>query len=78
MRSVWLAISAVMAVEERASYECLRHQGYASASQKVSKPARSQALAMAMVSRTGSMLSCRTPILKGTDIKLFLEEQLLK
>src|SRR5205809_417312 len=56
MRSVWLAISAVMAVEERASYECLRHQGYASASQKVSKPARSQALAMAMVSPAGKYI----------------------
>ncbi len=57
MRLVWLAMTARIAVEERASNECLRHQGYASAIQKVSKPASSQALAMATVSVTGSMLS---------------------
>ena len=45
------------AVDDRASKECLRHHGYASAIQNASKPACSQALAMATVSRTGSMLS---------------------
>src|SRR5713226_4025461 len=62
------AMSAVTAVEERASMECLRHQGYASASQKLSNPACSQAWAMRSVSATGSMLSCKTPIRKGTLI----------
>src|SRR6266853_3213083 len=66
MRFVSCAITASTAVEERASNECLRHQGYASAIQQVSKPASSQAFAMATVSCTGSMLSCSTPILKGT------------
>ncbi len=65
---VWAAITAVIAVEERASIPCLRHQGYASASQKMSKPARSQACAMRTVCCNGSMLNCRTPIRKGTDI----------
>jgi len=35
MRWVWVATTAVIAVEERASKPCLRHQGYASASQKI-------------------------------------------
>src|ERR1700732_334491 len=65
MRVVWAAITANTAVDERASKECLRHQGYASAIQNASNPACSQALAMATVSCTGSMLSCRTPILNG-------------
>src|SRR5208282_688778 len=68
MRRVWLAITAKIAVEERASKECLRHHGYASAIQNVSNPASAQALAMATVSRTGSMLSCRTPMLNGMVI----------
>src|SRR5438874_2756219 len=59
------AMIAVVAVEERASRECLRHQGYASASQKTSKPAASQACAICTVSLSGSMLNCRTPILNG-------------
>src|SRR5436305_8466456 len=70
MRRVSWAITARMAVEERASKECLRHQGYASAIQNASNPACSQAFAMATVSWTGSMLSCSTPMLKGTVILL--------
>src|SRR5437016_11330036 len=69
MRCVSCAITARMAVEERASKECLRHQGYASAIQNASNPACSQALAMATVSCTGSMLNCRTPILNGMVIE---------
>ena len=38
-RSVSRAISAETTVEERASMPCLRHHGYASASQIVSMPA---------------------------------------
>src|SRR3984893_15779664 len=69
MRVVWAAITANTAVDERASKECLRHQGYASAIQNASNPAFSQALAMATVSCTGSMLNCRTPILNGMVIE---------
>src|SRR5262250_2543997 len=65
MRRVAAAITARTAVEDRASKECLRHQGYASATQNASKPACSHAVAMATVSRTGSMLNCRTPMLNG-------------
>src|ERR1700730_11618418 len=72
MRVVWAAITANTAVDERASKECLRHQGYASAIQNASNPASSQALAIATVSRTGSMLSCSTPMLNGIDIVLIL------
>src|SRR5271167_792696 len=67
---VCVAITAVMAVEERASMPCLRHHGYASASQKMSNPARSQACAMRTVCCNGSMLNCSTPMRKGTDIDL--------
>src|SRR6476469_4356927 len=59
-------MTARMAVDDRASKECFRHHGYASAIQKASNPACSHALAMATVSCTGSMLSCSTPMLKGT------------
>src|SRR5438093_12185806 len=69
-RLVSCAITARIAVDERASNECLRHHGYASAIQKASNPASSQAFAMATVSRTGSMLSCRTPTLNGIVISL--------
>src|SRR5690242_6823015 len=68
------AMMAVVAVEERASIECLRHQGYASASQKTSKPAASHACAMRTVSFSGSMLNCRTPILKGKVMNLHFSE----
>src|SRR5215471_13909352 len=64
------AMIAVVAVDDRASIECFRHQGYASASQKTSKPAASQACAMRTVSLSGSMLNCRTPILKGKVMRL--------
>src|ERR1700689_5334613 len=70
MLLVWLAMTARIAVEERASKECLRHHGYASAIQKALKPASSHALAIATVSCTGSMLSCSTPMLNGIDIML--------
>src|SRR5208337_4365659 len=65
---VWVAMTAVIAVEERASIPCLCHQGYASASQKMSNPARSQACAMRTVWCSGSMLNCKTPMRKGTAI----------
>jgi hypothetical protein len=44
---------------------CLRHQGYASASQIVSIPASSIARAEATISSSGSMVSCITPIRNG-------------
>src|SRR5690349_9625031 len=68
------AMMAVVAVEERASMECFRHQGYASASQKTSNPAASHACAMRTVSSRGSMLNCRTPILKGGLMNLAFSE----
>src|SRR6266852_7496270 len=70
IRVVWAAITANTAVDERASKECLRHQGYASAIQNASNPACSQDFAIATVSCTGSMLSCRTPILNGMVIEI--------
>src|SRR5258708_1203539 len=68
MRRVCAAMTARIAVQERASKPCLRHQGEASAIQNASKPASSQAFAIAAVSRTGSILSCNTPMLNGTVI----------
>src|ERR1700726_4877115 len=65
-------MTASTAVDDRASNECFRHQGYASAIQKASNPASSQAFAIATVSRTGSMLSCSTPMLNGIDISQLL------
>src|SRR5271167_1179530 len=62
------AITAVIAVEERASMPCLRHHGYASANQKMSNPARSQTCAMRTVCCNGSMLNCSTAMRKGTAI----------
>src|SRR5438067_7811680 len=70
------AMMAVVAVEERASIECLRHHGYASASQKMSNPAASQACAMHTVPVSGSILNCRTPILKGKVMNLHFSEAL--
>src|ERR1700724_816599 len=72
MRLVWAAMTARIAVDDRASKECLRHQGYASAIQKVSKPTSSQAFAIMTVSGTGSMLSWRTPMLNGIGISSVL------
>ncbi len=60
------AISAETTVEPRASIWCLRHQGYASASQTVSIPASSMARADASISSSGSIVSCITPMRKGT------------
>ena len=64
-RSVSRAISAATPVEERASIPCLRHHGYASASQIVSIPASSIARADASISSSGSIVSCMTPIRNG-------------
>src|SRR5437764_9232874 len=52
-------------VDDRASIPCLRHHGYASASQIVSIPASSIARAEASISSSGSMVSCMTPIRNG-------------
>ena len=51
---------------------CLRHHGYASASQIVSMPASSIARADASISSSGSMVSCITPMRNGTAIGLSL------
>src|SRR5215217_8388359 len=64
--SVSRAISAETTVEDRASIPCLRHQGYASASQIVSKPLRSSSRAVASISSSGSIVSCITPTRNGT------------
>jgi hypothetical protein len=64
-RSVCCAISAETTVDERASMPCLRHHGYASASQIVSKPFRSSSRAVASISSSGSIVSCITPTRKG-------------
>src|SRR5438067_13562460 len=64
-RSVSLASKAETTVEERASIWCLRHQGYASASQIVSMPAASIARAEASISSSGSIVSCITPMRNG-------------
>src|SRR3954471_519947 len=66
------AISADATVEERASMPCLRHHGYASASQIVSRPASSIPRAEATISSSGSMVSCMTPIRKGGGNRLVL------
>src|SRR4051794_20650468 len=68
-RSVSFPIKADTTVEERASIPCLRHQGYASASQIVSMPARSMARADSSISSSGSMVSCITPMRKGCAIR---------
>ena len=52
-------------MEERASIWCLRHHGYASASQIVSMPASSSTRAVASISPTGSIVSCMTPMRNG-------------
>src|SRR6476646_9092415 len=64
-RSVARPISAATPVEERASLPCLRHQGYASASQIVSMPAASIARADSSMTSSGSMVSCITPMRNG-------------
>src|SRR5438067_2106394 len=61
-RFVSRAMSAETTVDDRASIPCLRHQGYASASQIVSKPCSSSARAVASISPTGSIVSCITPM----------------
>ena len=78
-RSVSLAISAETTVDERASMPCLRHHGYASASQIVSMPARSIVRADSSISSSGSIVSCITPIRKGGAITpIFSRGQLLE
>ncbi len=69
-RSVSRAMSAPTPVEERASIPCLRHHGYASASQIVSIPASSIARADASISSSGSIVSCMTPIRNGGMLSL--------
>src|SRR3954463_7858948 len=64
-RSVSRAISAETTVDERASIWCLRHHGYASASQIVSSPASSSTRAVSSISSSGSIVSCMTPTRKG-------------
>ena len=64
-RSVSRATSGESAVDDRASIECLRHHGYASASQIVSKPASSMTRACSRISSSGSMVSCMTPTRRG-------------
>ena len=64
-RSVSRAISADTTVDERASIPCLRHHGYASASQIVSIPASSMTRADSSISSSGSIVSCMTPIRNG-------------
>ena len=63
--SVSRAISADTTVDERASIPCFRHQGYASASQIVSMPARSMTPADSSISSSGSIVSCITPTRNG-------------
>ena len=64
-RSVSRATSAESAVDDRASIECFRHHGYASASQIVSKPPSSIARACSRISSSGSIVSCMTPMRNG-------------
>ena len=65
-RVVSRAIRADTTVDDRASIWCLRHHGYASASQIVSIPASSIARADASISSSGSIVSCMTPTRNGT------------
>src|SRR3989440_10934633 len=64
-RSVSFAIKPETTVDERASIPCLRHHGYASASQIVSMPARSMTRADSSISSSGSIVSCITPMRNG-------------
>src|SRR3990170_3437189 len=69
-RLVSRATSAETTVDERASIPCLRHHGYASASQIVSRPASSMTRALASISSSGSIVSCMTPMRNGTATRL--------
>src|SRR3954452_485157 len=64
------AITADSAVDERASIECFRHHGYASASQIVSKPPSSIARACSRISSSGPLASCMPPTRNGCAIAL--------
>jgi hypothetical protein len=74
-RSVACAISAETTVDERASIWCLRHHGYASASQIVSNPCSSRARAVASISSTGSIVNCITPMRNGWGIAAILKRR---
>src|SRR3954465_15022146 len=69
-RSVARPIRAATPVDERASIPCLRHHGYASASQIVSMPAASIVRADSSMTSSGSMVSCITPMRNGWLIEL--------
>src|SRR6266566_1096982 len=78
-RSVSFATRPETTVDERASIPCLRHQGYASASQSVSIPARSMTRADSSISSSGSMVNCITPMRNGGGIRaIFSRGQLLE
>src|SRR3954471_47900 len=63
--SVARPIRAATPVDERASIPCLRHHGYASASQIVSMPTSSIVRADSSMTSSGSMVSCITPMRNG-------------
>src|SRR4029079_5224063 len=69
-RSVARPISAAKTVDQSASIPCLRHHGYASASQIVSMPASSIVRADSSMTSSGSMVSCLTPSLNGCALEL--------
>src|SRR5436309_11829467 len=71
---VSFAINAETTVDDRASIWCLRHHGYASASQIVSKPCSSRTRAVASISASGSIVSCITPMRKGGGTKTILAD----
>src|SRR6187551_436411 len=75
-RSVSRAMSADTPVDDRASIPCLRHQGYASASQIVSIPASSIARADSSMTSSGSMVSCITPMRNRWLIELLRDRVL--
>src|SRR4051794_19769756 len=71
-RLVARPIRAATPVDDRASMPCLRHHGYASASQIVSMPASSIAFADSSMTSSGSMVSCITPMRNGCDTDLLV------
>jgi hypothetical protein len=75
-RLVSRAMSADTTVDERASIPCLRHHGYASASQMVSMPASSMTRAVASISPSGSIVSCMTPMRRADGIATILSRGL--
>src|SRR6185312_13839721 len=75
-RSVARPISAATPVDERASMPCLRHHGYASASQIVSMPTSSMVRADSSMTSSGSMVSCITPMRNGCATELLRDRVL--